>query len=74
MLKPANLNIKYEYRPLTFNIKDLCVYTPIEQTLHVTKTLNNLNKTEKMIKQQIIQSLHTLRSKPELFPIKRQLL
>lgn len=72
--KPANLNIKYEYRPLAFNIKDLYVYIPLDQTLHVTKTLNNLNNTEKIIKQQIMQALHTLHFKPELFPIKRQLL
>lgn len=58
--KPANLNIKHENRPLKFNIKDLYVYIPIKLTLHVTKTLNKLNNTEKMIKQQILQALHTI--------------
>lgn len=60
MSKPANLNIKYEYKPLTFNIKDSHVYIPIEQKLHVTKILSTLNSTEKMIKQQILQALHTI--------------
>jgi len=60
MSKPANFNIKYEYRPLTFNIKDLYVYIPIEPKLHVTKTLSNLNNTEKMIKQQSLHALHTI--------------
>jgi hypothetical protein len=45
MSKPANLNNKYERRPIKFSIKDLYVYVPIEPTLHVTKTLNNLNST-----------------------------
>jgi hypothetical protein len=60
MSKPADLNIKYEYRLLAFNIKDLYVYIPIEQILLLTKILNNLNNTEKTIKQQILQALHTI--------------
>jgi len=49
-----------EYRFLTLDIKNFYVSVPIEQILHITEFFLKLSKTENMLKQQILQSLHTI--------------
>jgi len=48
------------YRFLTLDIKNLYVSTPIEQILHITESFLKFSNTENILKQQGLQSLHTI--------------
>jgi hypothetical protein len=49
-----------EYRFLTLDIKNLYVSIPIEQILQITESFLKFSNTENNLKQQVLQSLHTI--------------
>jgi hypothetical protein len=49
-----------EYRFLTLDIKNLYVSITIEQILHIRESFLKFSNTENILKQLVLQSLHTI--------------
>jgi hypothetical protein len=49
-----------EYKFLALDIKNFYISTQIEQILHITESFLKFSNTENILKQQILQSLHTI--------------